>query len=176
MNCYTVLPFNFGNVLKSKIDLNAFLKETYISLKKNIMKVTGKFEVGLKIFIKNDFINDEIENDSIRRMKKLIAVTNEQKAITLKVDLGKMVKDALEQKQHELELKFFKYLKQYSVNSRSNECKTINMVLNVAFLIEKDQLDLFTEKLNELTPPYDEKYTIKFTGPWPPYNFIDMPG
>lgn len=176
MKSCTVLPFNFGNVLKTKNDLNEFLKGTYINLKKNILKVTGKIEVGLKIFIKSDFLNDELENDLIRRMKKKIEMTDEQQAVTLQVELGKLVKKALEQKQYELETKIFKLLKQYSSHARSNECNTVNMVLNAAFLINKDKLDMFTEKLNELTPPYDEKYTIKFTGPWPPYNFVELPG
>ncbi|RDU24977.1 GvpL/GvpF family gas vesicle protein [Anaerosacchariphilus polymeriproducens] len=176
MNDYTVLPFNYGNVLKTRSDLNAFLKATYINLKKNLLKVSGKFEVGLKIFIKNEFISEEIENDTIKSMKKRIEGMNGQEEITMKVELGKMVKKALEQKQHEFEAKVFANLKQYSSHAKSNECNTVNMVLNAAYLIEKDKLDLFTEKLNEITPAYDEKYTIKFTGPWPPYNFIEMPG
>lgn len=174
MDCCAVLPFNYGNVMKTKNDLIEFLKGTYISIKKNLLKVAGKIEVGLKMFIKNDFLNDEIENESIRKMKKKIETMSGQQAITYKVELGRMVKQSLEQKQHELETKIVKTLKQYSSNSKSNECNTINMVLNAAFLIEKDKLDLFTEKLNELTPPFDEKYTIKFTGPWPPYNFIEL--
>jgi hypothetical protein len=175
MNDFTVLPFNYGNVLKTRNDLNAFLKGTYISLKKNILKVSGKIEVGLKMFIKSEYLSEEIENDSIKRMKRRIKGLNEQQAVTLKVELGRMVKKALEQKQHELETKIYSKLKVISSHAKSNECNTVNMVLNTAFLIDKSKLDLFTEELNKLTPPYDEKYTIKFTGPWPPYNFVEMP-
>jgi hypothetical protein len=174
MNYCAVLPFNYGNVLKTNADLYEFLKGTYVSIKKNLLKVKGKIEVGLKIFIKNEYLNDEIENDTIRKMKKQIETMNGEQSISYKVELGKIVKKSLEQKQHEFETKIYRMLKQYSSHAKSNECNTINMVLNSAFLIEKDKLDLFTEKLNELTPPFDEKYTIKFTGPWPPYNFIEM--
>ncbi|PXV85958.1 gas vesicle protein GvpL/GvpF [Lachnotalea glycerini] len=174
MNYYTVLPFNYGNVLKTRNDLNSFLKATYINLKKNILKVTGKIEVGLKIFIKSEYLNSVIENDDIRRMKKQIAGMNEQLAVNLKVELGRMVKKALEKKQGELESKIFLKLKKFSSHARSNECNTVNMVLNASFLIEKEKLDLFTEELNKLTPSYDEKYMIKFTGPWPPYNFVEI--
>lgn len=174
MNDCSVLPFNYGNVLKNKNDLYEFLKGTYLGIRKNLIKVKGKIEVGLKIFIKNEYLNDEIENQSIKKMKKQIMTMSGEQAMSYQVELGKMVKKALEQKQHELEIKIFKNLKQYSAHAKSNDCNTVNMVLNAAFLIEKDKLDLFTEKLNELTPPYDEKYTIKFTGPWPPYNFIEL--
>ncbi len=174
MNDYAVLPFNYGNVLKTKGDLNEFLKSTYVSIKKNLLKVKGKIEVGLKIFIKNEYLSDEIENETIRTMKKKIESLDGQQSITYNVELGKMVKRALEQKQQELEMKIFKILKQYSSNAKSNECNTVNMVLNASFLIDKDKLAFFTEKLNEMTPPFDERYNIKFTGPWPPYNFIEM--
>jgi len=45
--------------------------------------------------------------------------------------------------------------------------------LNASFLVEKEKEDRFSEAVKEI----DEEYggaQLKYTGPWPPYNFIDI--
>ena len=170
-----VLPFNFGNVLKSKKELFKFLDGTYIHMLKMLRKVSDKIEVGLKVFIKNEYFNDEIETDEIKKFKKQIEGMNEKQAHLIKVDLGKMVEKSLEQKRKEYEEKIFGFLKQYCKYAKANDCSTVKMILNAAYLVDKDKKAIFDEKVNEICSKYDEKFNFKYSGPWPPYNFIEMP-
>lgn len=48
------------------------------------------------------------------------------------------------------------------------------MVLNAAFLVEKEKELLFDEQVNALYERFRERFDFKYSGPWPPYNFVDL--
>jgi hypothetical protein len=48
------------------------------------------------------------------------------------------------------------------------------MILNAAFLVERDRDKAFDEKVKEISRKYEELLTFKYTGPWPPYNFVNI--
>jgi Gas vesicle synthesis protein GvpL/GvpF len=47
------------------------------------------------------------------------------------------------------------------------------MILNAAFLVSRDQEQRFDARVKELGTRYS-KLTFKYTGPWPPYNFVNI--
>jgi len=47
------------------------------------------------------------------------------------------------------------------------------MVLNGAFLIQKERIEEFKSELEKLEEGHADKgLKIQFSGPWPPYNFV----
>jgi hypothetical protein len=48
------------------------------------------------------------------------------------------------------------------------------MVLNAAFLIQREMEENFDTKVNELYEKFEDKLEFKYTGPWPPYNFVNI--
>ncbi len=170
-----VLPFNFGNVLKSRKDLFNLLITTYSHMWKTLKKVSGRVELGLKVFIKSERFRDEIENIQIKKMKKQLEGLDEKTSYLQKIELGRLVKKSIEEKQKEYEKKIVEYLRQYCVYKKINDCNIVNMILNVAFLVDKEKTDVFDEKVKEICNKYEEKFDFKYSGPWPPYNFIEVP-
>jgi hypothetical protein len=47
------------------------------------------------------------------------------------------------------------------------------MIMNAAFLISRDQEGAFDVKVKTIASKFD-KLTFKYTGPWPPYNFVNI--
>jgi hypothetical protein len=47
------------------------------------------------------------------------------------------------------------------------------MIMNAAFLVARDQEAAFDARVKELGSQYD-KLTFRYTGPWPPYNFVNI--
>ena len=47
------------------------------------------------------------------------------------------------------------------------------MIMNAAFLISRDQETAFDAKVKAIASRFD-KLTFKYTGPWPPYNFVNI--
>ena len=48
------------------------------------------------------------------------------------------------------------------------------MILNAAFLVERTQERAFDDKVKEVEPSLRGLLTFKYTGPWPPYNFVNI--
>jgi hypothetical protein len=47
------------------------------------------------------------------------------------------------------------------------------MIMNAAFLVTREQETAFDSKVKEIGVRYD-KLDFKYTGPWPPYNFVNI--
>ena len=65
-------------------------------------------------------------------------------------------------------------LKPAAVASRSNKPIGDRMILNAAFLVDRDREKAFDEAVKEISHRYEDLLTFKYTGPWPPYNFVNI--
>ena len=45
--------------------------------------------------------------------------------------------------------------------------------MNAAFLVSREMEQAFDARVKEIGQQYD-KLTFKYTGPWPPYNFVNI--
>ena len=59
------------------------------------------------------------------------------------------------------------------VASRINKPIGDKMIMNAAFLISRDQEAQFDARVKEVATRQEE-LTFKYTGPWPPYNFVNI--
>ena len=67
----------------------------------------------------------------------------------------------------------FNALRNVSVASRSNKPIGDRMIMNAAFLVSREMEQAFDARVKEIGQQY-EKLTFKSTGPWPPYNFVNI--
>jgi hypothetical protein len=47
------------------------------------------------------------------------------------------------------------------------------MILNAAFLVARDREEEFDARVKEVAARH-EHLSFKYTGPWPPYNFVNI--
>jgi len=40
--------------------------------------------------------------------------------------------------------------------------------------VQRDRAELFDKKVQEIGKRYEGKLQFKYTGPWPPYNFVTI--
>ena len=48
------------------------------------------------------------------------------------------------------------------------------MILNAAFLVDRAQEQAFDEHVKETSRKYEDVLSFKYSGPWPPYNFVNI--
>jgi hypothetical protein len=48
------------------------------------------------------------------------------------------------------------------------------MILNAAFLVERSQEQGFDKQVKDVSRKYEDLLTFKYSGPWPPYNFVNI--
>jgi hypothetical protein len=174
MREHTVLPMSFGTMFKTRDDVTTFLKSAYRAFSDVLDKMENKLEFGLKVLWDREAVIREIEeeDEDIRRLKNEIAA---QKGSTYfaRMQYGRLIDAALQSKSERYVSEIFDRLRDVSVAARANKPIGDRMILNAAFLVTRDTEDEFDARVKELGAHHD-KLTFKYTGPWPPYNFVNI--
>jgi hypothetical protein len=134
----------------------------------------NKLEFGLKVLWDREQALREVEADDedIRRLKMEISA---QKGPTYfaRMQYGRLVDAALLARSERYVAEIFEQLRDVSVASRINKPIGDKMIMNAAFLISRDHETAFDAKVKSIAARFD-KLTFKYTGPWPPYNFVNI--
>jgi hypothetical protein len=174
MQQHTVIPMSFGTVFKTDDDIIELLKSAYEAFTDVLNKMEDKFEFGLKVLWDRDQIIREIEDEDedIRRLKGEIS---SQKGSTYfaRMQYGRLIDAALQARSERYVAEIFEALRDVSVASRSNKPIGDRMIMNAAFLVARDTEGAFDARVRGIGSRY-EKLTFKYTGPWPPYNFVNI--
>jgi hypothetical protein len=174
MREHTVLPMSFGTMFKTRDDVTAFLRSAYRAFSDVLDKMENKLEFGLKVLWDREAVIREIEeeDEDIHRLKNEIAA---QKGSTYfaRMQYGRLIDAALQAKSERYVSEIFDRLRDVSVAARANKPIGDRMILNAAFLVTRDTEDEFDARVKELGASHD-KLTFKYTGPWPPYNFVNI--
>jgi hypothetical protein len=174
MRDHTVIPMSFGTVFKTRDDIHELLRSAYDAFKDVLVKMEDKLEFGLKILWDRDLIVKELEteNEDIRRLKSEIT---SQKGSTYfaRMQYGRLVDGALQARSERYVQEIFDALRPASVASRANRPIGDRMIVNAAFLVQRDKEADFDSIVKQIGAKHD-KLTFKYTGPWPPYNFVNI--
>src|SRR5438045_4513667 len=173
---FTPVPMSFGTLFKTEGDTIEFLKDTYDALRDVLLKMKDKLEFGLKVNWDRDEVLREIEeqNEEIRRLKAEIQTNTQSSTYFARMQLGRLVEQALADKSDSFVRDIYDHLRDAAIASRSNKVIGDKMILNAAFLVARDQADHFDAKVHDIGVKFEGKLAFKYTGPWPPYNFVTI--
>ena len=91
-----------------------------------------------------------------------------------KIELGvKVVKQQADEIPKEIIKEILDLLNKSSVRCAEGNKFSERLLLNYSFLVDENKFDEFSEKIAELESKHKELKFL-FTGPWPPYSFIDI--
>ena len=65
-------------------------------------------------------------------------------------------------------------LRSACVASRDNKDIGDKMIMNAAFLIHRHLETDFDAAVNAIAGKFSDRLNFKYTGPWPPYNFVNI--
>jgi hypothetical protein len=174
MKQHTVLPMSFGTVFKTHDDVVELLRSASDAFTDVLDKMAAKLEFGLKVVWDRDAIVREIEeeDEDIRRVKAEL-LAHKGSTYFARMQYGRLVDAALQAKSDRCVADIFAALRDSSVAARSNKVIGDRMILNAAFLVNRRDAREFDRAVKVLGARY-EKLTFKYTGPWPPYNFVNI--
>ena len=174
MREHTVIPMSFGTVFKTREDIIELLRSAAEAFGDVLNKMQNKLEFGLKVLWDRDQAVREVESEDedISRLKKEISG---QKGPTYfaRMQYGRLVDAALHARSERYVAAVLDELRDVSVASRINKPNGDKMNMNAAFLISRDHEQAFDAKVKSVASRFD-KLTFKYTGPWPPYNFVNI--
>lgn len=176
MREFTVIPMSFGTLFRTEEDIVELLKSTYQAFDDVLEKMKDKIEFGLKVLWDREKVvaTIEEENEEIRRLRDEINRNASSSTYFARMQLGRLVEAALEDAGNEYVRDIHEALKPAAVASRSNKPIGDRMILNAAFLVERDREKNFDDAVKDISRKYESLLTFKYTGPWPPYNFVNI--
>jgi hypothetical protein len=177
MRSYPLLPIRF-NSISPGIDsmIRRFLTPNYDDLLARLDGVTGRVEMGVKAFWRDDILYNEIveENDDIRRLRDKVATRPPESAYRERIRLGEMTEKALLAKRERESARLVERLQPCSESMCLHEPVSETMALNAAFLVKIGDQSVFERNLNELDAEMGHRVRFKCVGPVPPYNFVQL--
>jgi hypothetical protein len=174
MREHTVIPMSFGTVFKTHEDIVELLRSAAEAFGDVLNKMQNKLEFGLKVLWDREQAIREVEaeDEDIGRLKKEIS---SQKGPTYfaRMQYGRLVDAALQARSERYVADILDLLRDVSVASRINKPIGDKMIMNAAFLLSRDEEAAFDAKVKTIASKLD-RLTFKYTGPWPPYNFVNI--
>lgn len=180
----TVLPVRFGTIAESKNGVPAeqrinekVLRSRYKEFEGLLREMGNKVELGVKaLWTDMNSIFSEIvqENQEIRILKKKIAARPPLQTREERIALGEMVQSRLEAKREKEGREILNALKKIAADYRTNKTFGDRMIINAAFLVETDAIKDFDNQINELAAKGQGRINLKYVGPVPPCNFVEL--
>ena len=176
MRDFTVIPMSFGTIFRTREDINELLRSTYRAFDDVLDKMRDKIEFGLKVLWDRERVMGrlEAEDEEIHRLKGEITGNAQSSTYFARMQLGRLIEAGLEATAGGYVMDVHESLKPVAVASRSNKPIGDRMIMNAAYLVDRSREHEFDEAVKALSRKYEDMLSFKYTGPWPPYNFVNI--
>jgi hypothetical protein len=174
MREHTVIPMSFGTVFKTSKDIVELLRSAYEAFRDVLGKMRDKVEFGLKVLWEPDAVIRELEaqDENLSRLRQEIS-SQRGSTYFARMQYGRLVDSLLQNRSELLVAEIFSALRDVAIASRVNKPIGDKMILNGAFLVSRDKERAFDNRVKRVAAEH-ERLTFKYTGPWPPYNFVNI--
>jgi len=173
---HTVLPVRFATVTEDEEKVMKILEAEHDRFQELLMQMKDKTELSVKAVFKEDVIYKHIleKYEDIRVLKEKIAPLPPEKTYHQRMEIGTMVEAALQQEKQIIKEDILNTLSSLAVEVKTNDPYGELMIINAAFLVEKEKESEFDHQVQELGDRYGEKVKFKFVGMLPPFNFVNL--
>jgi len=173
----SVLPVRFGTIASNSDEIRNLLDRRYREFKNALRDMDHKVELGVKGIWKNmDIIFKEIveENREIQKLKQKIQDDSSKKNVQVKMEVSRLVQDALAKKKEKEAERFVDILRKISFEYKLNKTIVDEMFINAAFLVDKGREKEFDNIMDDLGEEYEDRIKFMYAGPMPVFNFVNI--
>jgi hypothetical protein len=174
---YTLLPMGFGMVANDGDEVRNLLEKNYHGLFREAKRLSGKIEVGLKVFWDQEAMMKELEGRSkeLSRVKERIKTASSPEQVqSLMMKGGKLAERVAVAWKTKYAQPAYDHLRELSSDARVNNPVGVKNILNASFLIDKSKENEFRDEVYKLDSEYKGRVNFKYVGPLPPYSFINL--
>lgn len=176
-----VLPLGFDTIVKGEGETNSeenikkWLEDDYENLKQKIEKVKGKAEYGVQICWDPKRITQKILETvpEIKKLKEEMEKKPKGTAYMYRQKLESAIKKEMEREADKYFKDFYSKIKKHADDIRIEKTKKMEkeqMLMNLSCLVYKEKTPELGEELGKINKL--EGFSVRFTGPWPPYSFV----
>jgi hypothetical protein len=182
----TVIPLGLDTILKPKDNVISpdqvvrdWLREDYGRLCALMGKIEGRDEYGVQVLYELAVVSRQVseKNQEVSRIKEEMASKSPGMAYIYKQKLEKALKAEMERLADEWFKDFYSRIKRYCDDIMVEKAKKMErnkvMLLNLSCLVAREKVEKLGEELEKIHG--QEGFSVRFTGPWPPYSFVAKP-
>jgi len=172
----SVLPVRFGTIAANADEIRGLLDRRRNEFLNLLRYVEHRIELNVKgIWKKMSEIYAEIvrENPVIRDKKEKI-LQQSQARMQEKYEVGRLVEKALLKKKEEEANAIVNQFRKTATEVRLNKTSGDEMFVNAAFLVDRGREKEFDNLIDEVDKRHHKRTLLKYTGPLPTYNFVNV--
>lgn len=170
---YSVMPLAFGTLFRSEEDILELLKKAEEPLRQSLQKVEGKVEIQLTATWDPEQVMRRIQQQypAIPQAAARIQAAG-QAGYFDQIELGRVIEAAFKKEAEGYVGQILEAVKPYVVDSRLNDPVGDKTFLNAALLVRRENQDKLLATGPEIGARLGSDISVRFTGPWPAYNFV----
>lgn len=174
MEKFTALPIRFFTIFNKKEDVFSMTKNYYNDFRRNLDRLHGKVEFGIKVIWPGDKTKERIINACGRENQKVPVLGDSpgKRFIKEKFEEYKIDKKFKEEANRYIRI-VDDFFSKFAAEKKLEKLKSTNLLLNASYLVEREKQDSFKKAFEQFRREHcDLKYL--FSGPWPAYNFVTL--
>ena len=171
-----VLPCAFGTVATSEDQLLEVLRTNCGELLRELAMLRGKMEMSLGVYwnTSNIFEFFVANNQELKEARDRLFRPGREPSMEERLELGKLFESLLGQCRERHTQQVIDTLSPYCAEIRAVDPGAEQMIMKLVCLVHKDQQQRFEEGVQEAARKFDDHYTFKYSGPWAPFDFVDI--
>jgi hypothetical protein len=175
MKKHTVLPVKFGTVLATSDEVQALLSQGRQQFVDTLGWIHDKVEVEVAATWDTAQVLREISTEpEIMRARDVTTSRPGQRSLEERIHLGQMVKTSMDRRRDSHRERMISFLKPVAVDIQPNALVSDEMVMNVAFLVERANQEEFDSLVRQLNDLFHDQINFRIIGPLPPYSFATV--
>jgi len=173
---HTIIPMRLGTFAGSDEEVREILSKGYRTIKDIFERAKDSIEIDIVATLNDlkSFLQEVSEEDEISQLKQ--SLLNKEGGITIddQMKLGVLVKRHLDKKKEMFANQIKAALGEIAQNLKAHDLMDDKMVLNTAFLIDKNRQEEFERQVEQVNDEFEDKLNFRCVGPLPPYSFYTL--
>jgi hypothetical protein len=171
-----VLPMSFGNIADGPRAVQRILARNQAALLKQLKRVGGKEEMGLRVTwdVPNIFDYFITTHAELREARDRYFGGNRAPTQEDKIELGRMFDRLLNEDRQAYTESVKEILSDCSFEIQGHPPRNEREVMNLACLVGKDDQARFEAGVFEAARLFDDNFAFDYNGPWAPASFVEL--
>jgi len=172
MKHYPILPVKFGTLVGGDSEVQRIIEQGHRQFAEALTRMDGKVEMEVAATWDLKRVLEEIgQEEEILRLKESMVDRPAPQVLEEQIRAGRMVKELLDRRRDEYQQRMVESLRAMALDVQPNALVADEMVMNVAFLIQREREEEFDKRVGELDRLFDDRINFRLIGPLPPYSF-----
>ncbi|MBA7636253.1 Chaperone protein DnaJ [subsurface metagenome] len=172
MKEYTILPVKFGTLVEGDDEIRRILEQGYNKLAQTLDEIDGLVEIEVAATWDLKKVLEEIGNEEeIVQLKHSMAGKTPSEILEMQINAGKLVKESLDRRREGYRSQMMQSLAEVALDTQPNALVADEMVMNVAFLIQREKQEDFDRQVKRVDEAFNDQINFRVIGPLPPYSF-----